>query len=571
MTTEKQVSRWTLNKAKLGMVLMKPRLKMFLQITAVALAGLLLTCAPSNQGDGQRDSRIHHLVVLHTNDTHGHPLKFLQYPAPDVGGLPARATIVKKIREENRNVLVLDAGDLNTGRSESNLFKGRPDLEGYNYIGYDAMVLGNHEFDNPLSVLREQMELATFPFISANVKTKEGEYLAAPFIIKEFDGLKVAVFGLTTKETEIIGNPEYTRDLLFEDEIEVARKLVPELRRKADLVIGLVHLGIYQSFSKGSKRLAHEVSGIDLIVDGHSHTKLEAPIVVTHPLTGHKTPIVQAWKWGMILGKVDLFVQNKRVVDYRFDAIPINLKEVEKKLDGAEVYHFIREEIPEDPKLLGLLEPYLIKAESVLSRVIGKAEATFFYDGAREEENPLGNLVADSMLWYTKYLGADFALQNGGGIRADLPEGQLTEKMIYETLPFDNTVVVLTLDGRSVQSLFEYMATMSSGEGGFPQVSKNVSMTIDMGKGICEDVMINGKPLDTGRTYKIATNSYLAAGGDGYKMLLKAIDAYDSSMFQRDVLIEYIAHLGGRIRPHTSGRIQVLGKDGQAEQLHQAA
>jgi 5'-nucleotidase/UDP-sugar diphosphatase len=415
------------------------------------------------------------------------------------------------------------------------------------------------------------MELATFPFISANVKTKGGEHLAEPYIIKEVDGLKVAIFGLTTKETELIGNQENTRDLVFEDEIEVAKSLMPELRRKADLIIALVHLGIYDSSSKGSKRLAYEVSGIDLIVDGHSHTRLDTPIVVTHPLTGHNTPIVQAWKWGLILGKVDLFVQNKRVIDCRFEAIPINLKEVEKRPDGAKVYHFIGEEIPEDPKLLDLLEPYVAKAESVLFKVIGQAEATFFYDGVREEENPLGNLVADSMLWCTKYLGADFALQNGGGIRADLPEGRLTENMIYEALPFDNTVVVLTLDGKRVQSLFEYMATISSGQGGFPQVSRGVSMTIDMSKKKCTQVMINGKPLDTSRTYKIATNSYLAAGGDGYRIFLKAIDAYDSSMFQRDVLIEYIEFLGGRIKPQTFDRIQILGRQGQGDLLRKAA
>ena len=537
---------------------MKTILKIFFQATVVFVVGLLLSCTNNKHLYERGDSQTHHLVILHTNDTHGHPVKFFQYPAPDVGGLPARATAVTMIREENRNVLLLDAGDLNTGRPESNLFKARPDIQGYNYIGYDAMVLGNHEFDNPLDVLREQRALATFPFISANIRTKGGDYLADPFIIKEFDGLKVAVFGLTTKETEVIGNPQHISHLVFEDEIEVAKKLVPELRRKADLVIALVHMGIYSSTSKGSRRLAREVSGIDLIVDGHSHTKLDAPIVVTHPLTGHNTPIVQAWKWGLILGKVDLFVQNKRVIDYKFEPIPINLKDVEKKPDGSKVYRFIGEEVPEDPKLLDLLNPYLMKAESVLFKVIGRAEATFFYEGVREEENPLGNLVADSMLWYTKYLGADFALQNGGGIRADLPEGRLTERMVYETLPFDSTVVVLTLDGKSVQSLFEYMATISPGQGGFPQVSQGVSMIIDMSKKRCTQVMINGKPLKASKTYKIATNSYLAAGGDGYRIFLKAIDAYDSSMFQRGVLIEYIEHLGGRIKPQTYGRIHIL-------------
>jgi 5'-nucleotidase/UDP-sugar diphosphatase len=550
---------------------MQLRLNILLRATAVLLVGLLFSCTTNKHLDESSDSQIHHLVVLHTNDTHGHPVKFFKYPVSDVGGLPARATAINMIRAKNRNILILDAGDVNTGQPVSNLFKAKPDIEGYNYIGYDAMVLGNHEFDNPMSVLREQMELATFPFISANIRTKGGEYLAQPFIIREIDGLKVAILGLTTKETEIIGNPHYTRDLVFEDEIEVAKRFVPELRRKADLVIALVHMGIYDSFSKGSKRLAHEVSGIDLIVDGHSHTKLDAPIVIIHPVTGHRTPIFQAWKWGLLLGKIDLFVQNRRVIDYRFETIPINLKEVEKKPDGAKVYHFIGDEIPEDSNLLKLLEPYVSKAESALFKVIGQAEKPFFYDGVKEEENPLGNLVADSMLWYTNYLGTDFAVQNGGGIRADLPEGRLTEAMIYETLPFDSTVVVLTMEGKSVQSLFEYMATTSKGQGGFPQVSEGIKMIMDKSKKKCTQVMINGKPLDVNRTYKIATNSYLAAGGDGYKIFLKAMDAYDSSMFQRDVLIEYIEHLGGRIKPHTFGRIQIVDKEGPVELLREAS
>ena len=550
---------------------MQLRLNILLRATAVLLVGLLFSCITNKHNDKRSRSQIHHLVILHTNDTHGHPVKFFKYPAPDVGGLPARATAVNMIREKNRNILILDAGDINTGQPVSNLFKAKPDIEGYNYIGYDAMVLGNHEFDNPIGVLREQMEWATFPFISANIRTKGGEHLAKPFIIKEIDGLKVAILGLTTKETAIIGNPQYTRDLVFEDEIEVAKRFVPELRRKADLVIALVHMGIYESLSRGSKRLAHEVSGIDLIVDGHSHTKLDAPIVITHPVTGHRTPIVQAWKWGLILGKVDLFVQNKRVIDYRFEPIPINLKEVEKKPDGAKVYHFIGDEIPEDSNLLRLLEPYVSKAEMTLFKVIGRAEATFFYDGVREEENPLGDLVADSMLCYTKYLGTDFAVQNGGGIRADLAEGRLTEAMIYETLPFDSTVVVLTMDGKSVQSLFEYMATFSNGQGGFPQVSNGVSVIFDKSKKKCAQVMINGHPLDTSKTYKIATNSYLAAGGDGYKIFLKALDIYDSSMFQRDVLIEYIEHLGGKIKPQTFGRIQIVNEEGPVELLREAS
>ena len=555
----------------MGKLPMKARTKRLANLTAVVLVGLLLACSTAKEAKSPSGSPMHHLVILHTNDTHGHPVKFFKAPAPDVGGLAARATIVKRIRGQSKNVLVLDAGDINTGRPESNLFKARPDIEGFNYIGYDAMAIGNHEFDNALDVLKKQMKMANFPFLSANVRTKQGELLTLPYIIREFEGFKVAIFGVTTKETKFLAHPENIRGLVFQDEVEVAKQLVPDLRKQADIVIALAHLGIYNSSELGSKRLASEVSGIDLIVDGHSHTKLNPPVEIIHPVSGHKTLIVQAWKWGLVLGRVDLFIKENRVIDYKFEAIPVNLKEVEKKPDGAMVYHVIGEDIPEDPELVRLMEPYVVGANSVLSEVVGQAEETFFYRGVRKGETGLGNLVADSMLWYTKYLGVDFALQNGGGIRADLPKGPITQSALHEVLPFGNTVVVLTLDGATVQSLFEHIGSISRGQGAFPQVSAGVSITLNTVTKKCQEIMINGEPFDPGRTYKIATNSYLAAGGDGYRMLLNALHRYDSSVSLRDAVIMYIEHLGGTIKPRVSGRINLTNQQTHSESMQKAA
>jgi len=528
------------------------------RLLILMLLVLSLSCGTTKELKLDRESFVYKLVIVHTNDTHGHPLKFFKHPAPDVGGLPARASLVRQIRKENENVLVLDAGDLNTGRAESTFFKAKPDIDGYNCIGYDAMVLGNHEFDNSTEVLEWQMSLAHFPFLSANVKTKDGEYLTRRYIIKRFHGFKVAIFGLTTRETILIGNPKYIKDLIFEDEIEVARKLVPELKKKADLVIALVHMGIYQSFREGSRRLASEVDGIDLIVDGHTHTKLDSPIFVKKFGSDHKTLIVQAWKWGLVVGRVDLWIRNKRVIDYKFEAIPINLKTEEKRPDGSKVYSFIDKEIEEDKGLLYILQPYIDKVASRLSEVIGHAEEIFYYKDTKNKETALGNIIADSMLWYTKKMGVDFAIQNGGGIRADLPKGRITMKSIYEVLPFDNSVVVLTLNGSDVQSLFDYIATISFGKGAFPQVSEGLSFTINRVTGKCQDILINGQPIYQFRNYRIATNSYLAGGGDGFKMFLNAIYSYDTSKFQKDVFIEYIKHLGGSIRPKIRGRIDLI-------------
>ena len=534
----------------------------------LGLHSICCTCYADKQYTD--DDSLYRLVVLHTNDTHGHPVKFFNYPAQDVGGLPARATLIRQIREENANVLLLDAGDINTGRAESNLFKAKPDIEGYNYIGYDAMVLGNHEFDNPIDILQTQMRWAHFPFLSANVKTKSGDYLTQRYIIKEFEGFTVAIFGLTTKETEIIGNPEYIQNLIFEDEILTAKRLVPELKKKADIVIALVHMGLYPSIKKGSKRLASEVRSIDLIIDGHTHTRMDFPVLINNP-SGHKTFIVQAWKWGLILGRVNLWIKNREVIDLDFKALPINLKTCKRMSDGSKVYRFMGEEIKEDEKLVTILQPYVDKADSMLSEGIGHAQGTFFSSEVRKKETALGDIIADSMLWYTKNMGVDFAIQNGGGIRDELFEGQITMKSVYEILPFDNSVVVVTLKGSDLQSLFDYIATIPDGRGAFPQVSKGLRFTINRVTGRCENILINEAPINPNRIYKIATNSYLASGGDGYKVFLKATHRYDTSMFQRDVFIQYIKYLGGMIKPKIKGRINVIVSRKLFQQLRLAA
>jgi 5'-nucleotidase/UDP-sugar diphosphatase len=503
------------------------------------------------------DPSIHHLVILHTNDTHGHPVKFSYQSVPGVGGLPARSTLVKQIRKANDRVLLLDGGDLNSGMAESNLFKAKPDIEGFNHIDYDAMVLGNHEFDQPRRILRQQMEWARFPFLCANIKTADGQYLARPYIIKDFEGIKVAVFGLTTTETSIIGHPNHIWDLRFEDEIEAARRLVPKLRKKADVIIALTHMGIYPSRKRGSKRLGYQVRGIDVIVDGHTHTRIVSPIIIRHKSSGRTTLIVQAWKWGLVLGRLDLWIRNRAVVDWRFQAIPVNLKGVEKKPDGTDDVYFIGREIREDESLLNILQPYVEETRQALSQIVGHAEGPFITDDIREQETPAGDIIADSMLWYTKALNPDFAFQNGGGIREDLPKGPITRKSIYEMLPFDNTVVVLTLRGIDARALFDFMAT-TRGEGAFPQVSKGVEFAIRAREQACENILIKGRPLDTEKTYRIATNSYLAYGGDGYRVLLRAVERLNTRRLLRDVFVDYLKHLGGRIRPEVKGRIRVV-------------
>ena len=537
----------------------KDLFRRFRYIFLSGMLGFTLSCAVVEKPVPQRSTSAFHLVVLHTNDHHGRPAKFFRDPAPGVGGLPARASLVKEIRQGNKNILLLDAGDLNTGLPVSNLFHARPDIEGYNALGYDAMAIGNHEFDNSLDILQWQIAWAHFPFLSANVKTEDGAYLGRPYIIKAFEGFRVAVFGLTTKRTEFLGNPENIKDITFEDEVEVARRLVPKLRQQADIVIALVHMGIYGTKDMGSERLAAEVQGIDLIVDGHSHTRLEAPLYVKHQESDWQTPIVQAWKWGFELGRVDLWVKDRKVIRLRFEPIPINLQKMVVGSDGKKSMAYVGQKIREDEVLLRIIQPYLREAEAALSEVVGYAEDTFSNRESRTRETALGDLVADSMLWYTRHLGVDFAFQNGGGIRADLPRGNITKASTYASLPFNNRVLVLTMKGSELQALFDYIGTIADGRGAFPQVSEGVSFTINRTTRKCEDILIRGNPIDPDRSYRIATNQYLASGGDGYRIFLKALDRHILYETQRNVLDQYIKAVGGRISPKVNGRIHLIG------------
>ena len=205
-----------------------------------------------------------------------------------------------------------------------------------------------------------------------------------------------------------------------------------------------------------------------------------------------------------------------------------------------------------------VLQVYIDKVDAVLNEVIGMATAPFLNDDTRKMETAIGDAVADSMLWYCNEmdLNVDFAFQNGGGIRTDIPGGEIKKKTIYEVLPFDDSIIVITLMGSDVLAAFK-MTPGTVNRGAMPQVSEGISFVIDTASGTISNLLINGKPVDPSREYRIATNSYLASGGDGYKMFTNNVDMYDTSIMPRDAFIEYIIALGGVITPEVKGRITV--------------
>ena len=495
------------------------------------------------------------LTLLHTNDHHGHFQKFSPYPDQDVGGLAAQSTLVNiiraKVEKEGGHVLLLSAGDVNTGVPESDLLNAEPDIKSMNIINYDAMTLGNHEFDKAVSVLTKQSEMAKFPFLAANVVRKDsGETLFTPYVIKEIDGLRVAIFGLVTADVPTLVLPENVQELQFLSVIDTARKLVPLLKEKADVVIALTHIGLYDQDSDktGDTQLAQAVTGIDVIVGGHTHTALDKPIIVG------RTLIVQAGAYSEKVGRLNLTVDSEKdmVINYSFELLSVNEKN-KVSYNGKDYYSYSSSGYVEDKEILETMEPYLKGADVLLGKPIGDAlvELTGGKGESRSRETNLGNLITDSMLVKS---GAEIALQNGGSIRAGIAPGIITYRDVLTVQPFGNTLTRIDMTGAQIMEVLN-AAAGKVGSGGFLHVA-GLKVTYSKGAGKALNVMTGNVPLDLQKTYRVVTNTFLASGGDGYDML-KPLAKYDTGFVDADAMVEYIQKIG-KVAPQVEGRITLV-------------
>jgi len=503
-------------------------------------------------------AEIHHVTILHTNDMHGHILPFTYYPSPETGGLAAQYTAVGMVRAEveaaGGAVLVLSAGDINSGAPESDLLNAEPIVKGMNLIGYDAMALGNHEFDKPRGVLFQQKGWASFPFLAANVlRRADGKPLFDAYMIKKAGDLRVAVVGFTTPETPHVTKPGNTSDLEFADAAETALKLLGEVRGKADLVIALSHLGYYPDTAdgraaRGDLALARRAPGFDVIVGGHTHTALN------HSGREGDALIVQAGEFGVYLGRLDLEYDDeaKKVVSHTFTLMPLNLKRRVKYRD--ESYYATRgPAYTPHPKMEKLLVPYLERSRELLGRPVGKAAVPLVGERARVRsgETNLGNLITDVMRGLT---GADVALQNGGGIRAGIARGPITYRDILAVLPFGNTIVTMELTGAQLKEVLQYAAGLPPGSGAWLHVS---GLGWEIREGRAVGVTVGGEPLDPKRVYKVAANDFMAAGGDGYRMLKQGKNKYDTGFVVAEVVREYIEERK-IVAPRLEGRLKIV-------------
>jgi 5'-nucleotidase/UDP-sugar diphosphatase len=475
------------------------------------------------------------IILLHTNDLHGNIL-----PNGGRGGYAEIASFVRSVRAVNENVLLLDAGDFNTGTALSNMFNAEPDIRAMNIIGYDAVVFGNHEFNGTQERLDTQINLAEFPFVSSNIMTAEGYLGGNRYIIKQYGGIKVGVFGITTLRTSVISNPD--RSLVFINEIDAAREVVDILRNTemVDIVIGLTHMGNIRETEDHitSLMLAENVEGIDIIIDGHSHTLFQAP------LRAGNTWVVSANEWGKYVGYGRLTIENRRLVNFTWVPIPIG----------------------PDAEVTAMLRPFIERAGAALRDEIGTASDTFIFGNrlTRFQETTIGNMITDANVWFLRNVSnqqVDFAFHNGGNIRAELPAGQITRERILTILPFDNYLYIVSMTGAHIIELFNFIATIPQGNGGFPQVSGDVRFTIDktQGSGVITELTIGGEPVDPQRVYRFCTNDFILRGGDGYTVMENAVNPFNTSLLLSYVVTEYIRAQGGIISPALDGRLTIIG------------
>jgi 5'-nucleotidase/UDP-sugar diphosphatase len=505
-----------------------------------AIAGVVLSVTACSvmapqQPDWQEDKE-YKVTILHTNDHHG---RFWQNSNGEYG-MAARKTLIDNIREEvslnEGNSLLLSGGDINTGVPESDLQDAEPDFRGMNMLKYDAMALGNHEFDNPLSVLKKQQEWAGFPFLSANIlDAKTGKPLFDAYKIFQVDDLKIAVVGFTTDDTVKLGNPEYLVGVKIESPITVAKTLIPELRKKADLVVAVTHMGHYQDGNYGGNApgdvtLARSVPGIDVIVGGHSQNPL------FEPDAQNGTLILQAHEWGKYVGRLDFVYKNGAIVWSDYELIPVNLKKKVKDAEGNSVRVFIQDEITQDPDMLDMLTPFQAKGQAELNVEIGFSNADFIGDRSvvRNQETNLGNLIARAMQEKVK---ADIGIMNSGGIRDNMEKGIITYKSVLKVQPFGNMVSYVDFNTTELTDYLSAIASKQAGTGAFGQFS-GVSLTLKDGK--ATNIMVDGSPLDASRTYRIAINNYVASGGDGYPKVTDHPNYVNSGYVDADLMVEYI-------------------------------
>jgi len=481
------------------------------------------------------------LTILHTNDTHSHLLPFSYPPAIDpcspatalpglpggtnIGGIARRATLVKQIRSEleakGTPVWLVDAGDFSDGTLFSMEYRGEADVAAMNAAGYDCATLGNHEFIYSLAQTRKLISLARYPILCANALLKATkEPLAQLYQVEQVGPIRVGIFGLVTIEAR--SYPAAKEGVVIADPVRTARKVVAKLRtEKADIIVLISHCG-----EEMDRRIASTIPDIDVIVGGHSHSRLPWGEFIPHTVevTADKvngTIIVQAYQWGGELGRCDLFFKKDPAGAWHVDRYRARLIPITAALEP-------------DVGVAAVVDRYWKPIAPRYAEVIGEAADDF---SSRCDDWAEYNLVADAV---RETFGTEIEIENLGGVRSPLLKGKITRGDLVALDPFANTVVTFKITGRQLRKILARYAPAVSG----------VRYRLENGELI--EALVNGELLQDNRRYTGATNSYFAGRA------FKGARFQDTGKQRLEILINYIRQKGV-IRPVYDGRRVVIG------------
>ena len=510
--------------------------------TRLGFAALALTAFTSAWADFT-------LTILHTNDLHAH-VEPVRVKGKSVGGYARQATALLQLKEESENPILLNAGDTFQGTLYFNAYEGLVDLTFMNLVGYQAMAVGNHEFDRGVDAFANFARLANFPLLSANLdvsKEAKLEKLVQPSTVLEVGGERVGVVGAITPSLPEISSPGPTVGL--KDYVKSVQAAVNDLtKRGINKIILLNHSGweLDQSAAK-------QLYDIDIVVGGHSHTLLghvdipefdgsqgEYPLKATDA-KGKEVLIVQAWEWGKVIGKMKLVFDDKGIV---------------KSYEGAPV--LIDDSYIENPFVTGMLTAFKKPIEDLQKQPVAELANDLNRMWSPEGGDSLmGSVISDAALEATKNAGAVAAFWNSGGVRSELTAGKITYGQLIEVCPFGNQLTVLELTGKELKGAIEHGLS----GGGFLLPSKGFEYTFNINAATGKQLVsakLNGVEIKDDQKYRVTVNNFTASGGDGHVILRDAKGTrIETGLLDLDALIDYFK-ANAPVKMTNEGRVKAI-------------
>lgn len=498
-------------------------------------AASMLSVALMPTADAQK------LVLLTTNDTHS---MIDPDDSDGLGGVLRRKVVIDSVRNADKNVLLIDAGDFVQGTLYFNLYRGEVEQKMMNELGYDIRILGNHEFDNGIDELADLLADSEAELLATNYDLSASPLARKfrPFTIREIGNKLVGFIAVNLRPEGMISEGNYN-GVVYNDAIKAANSAAWWLKHieKVDAVVAVTHIGYDPAMPPGDKLLAQSSEDIDLIIGGHSHDLVDPAKDGQGRLNskvrnavGREITVTQLGKSGKYVGRIE-FDLDSLTSDY-------DIIRIDSRLDGRT-----------DKRLADLIAPYRHGVDSLMSVPIGRSAVDM-----PKESTELLNFAADFMLDKGSKIDktVEFAIINKGGLRRGLPKGNITEGMIITMLPFYNYINILDIKGSDLLEAFDVMTTVG-GNG----VSRNVDITYDPATNRCTEVLIDGKPLDPDRTYRISTIDYLAKGGDYMSSLRRGKKvAASPNVLYRDMIDEFRSGSlkNKRLNPSSQPRMKAL-------------